>query len=546
VPAAYAHTGVFPRMTERRALRSLRALPLQFVRKATSMRARRRPTLATLSLLALAACSNGGSSTAGGATNVVIKPNVTVLADEQIASATVTEDSITLPSAGNEALANLPVGTVLVSGYQDGFIRKLSAAPTGATTQALHGVHTLGGVTSAFIRLLTVPATLTDAVSSANFDWTLAPTPLSLDANDALAGTEQAGVTIAAKMSLSPSIHVTGQIVDGSVTSFTTTVVTTASDTVSSALSFDGSKSWSGSAPVGSTSQRFLKFLGPVPVVGKVTLSLTAGYAAAVTAKATVSVGATCELTYTNGISYAADSGWDSTSSTDKECSVSGPTLGLRAGASASVYLSPKVQLAFWGVGGPFVSAQVGATASINACPQPSKWSVNGYINGTVGANASVLGISGQYMKTVASVTYPIADDTFHVSACSPDAGVDGGSDAGFDASPCYFFPAEDAGTTIDGAAATPLSPYCACFDHVPQNSLPAAATLVTSCEGFACCTTSSLLGGDRTSALNYGAGVCDCETLGAGTTFYPETCSQIAATLYPAKDAGIVVTHCP
>jgi len=402
------------------------------------------PLVLVLAGVLAASCSISNSKNSGAGTNsggqdagggVVLKPNVLVLADSVVAAATITANTITFPAAGNEALSNLAPGTVIVSGYQQGFILRVQSVTNQPATQS-GKVHTLGLGSAATILYNTVSASLIDAIWSGSFDWTYTPTPLTADGTEVLSGTETTGFSITAQGNISPSIEVKGQITNGSVSSFETMLTTTVSDTVSESLMFDGSQSWSGSAPIpaASTSKTFVEFLGPVPVVGTVTLYVVAGYSASITATANVSLGETCSVAHTDTITYDPSAGWSADDSSTSNCMNQGPTLDLDGTASVKAYFSPSIQLSFYGIGGPSLAAEVGVEASITACPGPSTWSSDAYVSGTVGANVSVLGISQQFSKPLGKVTYPIANGTFATpSICGGDGGTDGGTDGGQD-----------------------------------------------------------------------------------------------------------------
>jgi len=345
----------------------------------------------------------------------VLKPNVVVLPDSVAATATVAATTITFPAAGNESLATAAPGTILVSGYGDGFLVKVqSVMDVGGQSVGLHPLCESGCVASIVLSVL--PASLTDALSSATFDWTFAPMPLTESATEALAGTAANGWSIDGNMTLAPSIEVSGQIQDGSFASFQTVFTTALSDTVTETLQFSGTKTWQGSAPLGSASQRFIEYLPtvpPFPVVGKVILSAVAGYTASISAKANVSISETCSVTHTDTIAYDPASGWQADSEQTKMCTVPAPMLDLEATATATAYFSPTLSLAFYGVGGPSLSAKVAATATITTCPPPAAWNVEGDVTGTLGAQLSVLGISKTFSTQIASFSYPIANGDF-------------------------------------------------------------------------------------------------------------------------------------
>ena len=61
---------------------------------------------------------------------VILSPNAVILDDAVAAQATVEEDRLLFPLAGNENLLDLTVGNVLVSGYHPGFLREIVSIAT--------------------------------------------------------------------------------------------------------------------------------------------------------------------------------------------------------------------------------------------------------------------------------------------------------------------------------------------------------------------------------------------------------------------------------
>ena len=376
--------------------------------------------------LGVAGCSSSSSATAGspeagiGNDGAVLKPNVTVLSDAVAAQATIGASTLTFPAAGNEALLRIGPGAILVSGYQDGFLVRVVSVQQVASQST--GVHPLSGSTLGSILFNIAPASLTDAIESADFDWTYTPAPLAADATALLAGTATLGWSMTGSMTLTPSIEVQGHIRDGAVTGFQTTFTTVLADTVSESIAFNGKNAWSGSVPIASASQRFVEYIPtpiglPLPVVGNVALAVSAGYAANITAEANVTFGSTCSVTHTDDVAYDPAAGWAATDTSTKQCTSQAPALSLQAEADAKVYFTPSVQLTFWGVGGPSLSAEVGVTASATTCAPPATWSIDGYVKGTVGANVSALGVGAQFTHDLGEVDYPIASGNFALPA---------------------------------------------------------------------------------------------------------------------------------
>jgi len=380
-----------------------------------------------LAALGFVGCSSSSSSATAespeagtGDGGAVLEPNVTVLSDSVAAQATLGATTLTFPAAGNDALLSIGPGAILVSGYQDGFLVRVQSVQQIATQAG--GIHPLSGSTLGSILFNIVPASLTDAIASADFDWTYTPAPLAADATALLAGTATLGWSLTASTTLTPSIEVQGHIRDGAVTGFQTTFTTVLADTVSESISFNGKNSWGSSVPIASASQRFVEYLPtpiglPFPVVGNVTLAVSAGYAANITAQANVTFGSTCSVTHTDDVAYDPASGWAATDTSTKQCTNQAPALSLEAEADAKVYFTPSVQLTFWGVGGPSLSAEIGVKASATTCAPPATWSINGYVSGTVGANVSVLGVGAQFSHDLGEVDYPIASGNFTLPA---------------------------------------------------------------------------------------------------------------------------------
>ncbi len=401
-------------------------------RRPIAVRAGAALILATFPAVAVNGCSNDGGTTAtiGDASvdgGVVLQPNVVILPDSLMRLAIVSNAAVSFPPGA--PVPSVSAGTIIVSGYGDGLLRRVENVATTGTKAVGLRLQGLGG---SGITWNTGRASLTDAVASASFHWTYEPSPLSVDATQLLAGTSTAGWTISATGSVAPRIEITGQIEDGKVIAFRTKLTTKVTDSLNEAISFDGDQSWQGSVPITSASSRFVEFLGPIPVVGTVGISVSAGYSAGITANASVSLGETCSLTHTDDIAYDPTTGWSSNDTSAPQCTSQPPTLDLQARADAKAYLEPTIQLGLWGIGGPSLAAEVGAHASVNACPPPSDWSLDAYVSGSLAIDASVLGIGVQYNHALGEVTYPISSGALQTPAACSDGGADAG-EAGSD-----------------------------------------------------------------------------------------------------------------
>ena len=97
--------------------------------------------VASLACASVEGCKSSRAPDAPPTSGVILASNVRVLTDADAARVIVQPDGLLFPADMTWALS-LPPGTIVASGYQDGFLRRVTSASSQSAPKAVHsGVH---------------------------------------------------------------------------------------------------------------------------------------------------------------------------------------------------------------------------------------------------------------------------------------------------------------------------------------------------------------------------------------------------------------------
>lgn len=312
------------------------------------------------------------------------------LADEALVS--VTPNNLSF-DRNARVLDGLDVGDVIVSGGAQPFLRKVIAIggggdrlvvdtePGSLTDAILDGSMHSGG--DVFSR---------DMVPGAGDEIVIAIDQLKLDFNNTKL-LEENGVKVeidSGSIRFRPSLDVDLQIADNWISHFHAVVSGELSATlgvkITASKSFDRSFSktiWT--SPTYTATQ----FIGIVPVVEVVRVSLIASGEAHAAVSGTVQLGhATATARMEAGASYDREK-WTSISKPTITLDAGGPSVATSASASASLKLTVKLDVRLYDLAGPNISLGAYAKTAISAA---DGWSARAGIEGAFGGNVSVFG----------------------------------------------------------------------------------------------------------------------------------------------------------
>lgn len=334
--------------------------------------------------------------------NVQLKENVVTLTSPQIAAGTLLGDRLQLPLDGNEGLANLAPGTILVSQAGGGLLRKVVRVRQARAA----GGRSLGDL----LEIFTSPATLLEAVRNA--DFTIERSGIAADLNQAelVAGGGTASLSVLLTASLSISVKVTGSIRAGQFERMELELLVSENASATDRLRVMGGIAYSGSTNLLRTTSRFVEFIGPVPVFQSLTLSLDAGYQFDLAAAANIDIGLSCQGTMEKRLLYQAGSGWQNMPIVlTSNCWPEPAEFQVEGSVDARVFLRPRVDLKFYELAGPYLQAEIGLSVRGNICPNPATLSAQAYWLGTAGIDATALGMPTLFERELGAGELPIA-----------------------------------------------------------------------------------------------------------------------------------------
>lgn len=355
--------------------------------------------LRKLSVAALALCAMSCAAAAAPKDEElepIISKNARPLSDDRARTATIFPDKLLFPPSAQDWLGEVQTGEILVSGHEDGFLRRVTSIENSADSVVVH----------------TEAAALTDVVeqgsTSVSIDFAnLEPTsfhqtpglspqaasgePFSFEQN--LAGrTIEAGDGISVHitkgfLSFHPSIDVGITIRGWGVDEARAIAKGTFSSDFQ--VEIEGALELHKTKEVTLWESPSLKVplppIGPVPIVCEGRLVIKAGFQLDAAGKISVTLGQGFSFDSSFGVRYTSDGGWNKVSSFDPQWMPEPPTLGADVQVQARGYLRSSLVLGFYGGSKIFgTGAQVdlsvipGLRLSYSSSDPPPGWGLYG------------------------------------------------------------------------------------------------------------------------------------------------------------------------
>ena len=332
------------------------------------------------------------------ASPVEVVSNLCIIPDSVAQTSTVTADQLSFPSGVAGSAASCKVGDVVVSGYNRGYIRTITAI--SATADAL--------------RFTTKQADLTDAVKNGKAHWVLdvarqpQPTPVAgtstrseaLGTGDLSSGIDLTGTTVYSdanttvtithgRIKLDASAIVNADVAHNDLNRFD--INTAGNVDADLAIKVDSTQPLSidRSREVWSGHQLFFELFGPVPVVIVAEVSVEAGAAVSLDCGVSSEIGAHITGGVTGGIHYDGTD-WTEDGTSTLSADPIGPTMDRTVNVSIKPYLKIKVGYKFYGLVGPFAELQPYGLFTAQLAPDP-QWTLHAGASLTVGFETAAI-----------------------------------------------------------------------------------------------------------------------------------------------------------
>lgn len=397
-------------------------------------------------------------------TEVVLADSVRVISDEQASTVEMGGDFLTFPFAGNEDLLTLEQGDVVVAGPAgpdtgnvSGFLREVLAVDQDGERIIIQAKQ----------------ASLTDAIVSGEFHDTVdlhddsrrygpgGIGDITVGVNlDGFAFSSDPDLTISitrGRILFDPSFDRGMRIRRARLQHLTAVARGRFEIELALQVSAGGTTTTSREMEVWrSRPYVFTQLIGGIfPVVEVVTISLYAGVSASFSASTRLEAGLRAQGDIAAGVRYE-NQDWEIVAEQGLGFEATDRSFERRAIAgSVRGYIEPRVDIRFYGVGGPQIALQPYADATIREIPLPASWEISGGLRGRVGVRMSILdGSSLSFSRQLFDFDATLAQGTFEDEGEAeaeaegepvPDAGVhrrDGGWVHGVDV---------DASTCNDG-----------------------------------------------------------------------------------------------
>ena len=415
------------------------------------------PKIAAVTIVILAACSSGPET--------VISPRARPLTDDVAKRAVIYPDRLAFPVEGNADLMALTDGDIVVSGWQDGFLRRVTAVSDDGqqhvvitTTAATLTDVVVEGETHTSIDMTTEAAHWPGARRALGifdgFEVNLDGKTLYTDPAIGLAVRVTKGSLV-----FSPTLDLGIAIKGGQLTfrAVETGVITTdlhVEAICSQALDKDVEVTLFESPPFSIP----LPAIGPIPITVTGKLQVKAGVHISAKEQVSAAAGATASATLTIGVTYADDE-FQPVHDFTTTWTHDGPRVGADASLHFLGYLSGGLELGFFG-GLDLGLVKVGAGGNVGVSAQPylqldydtatpDQWALRAGVRGRYWGTLTVL---GSKVAGISEPGSPLFDESTQIAPADPSAtlpvdagtctdqiwnGLESGVDCGGSCPPC-------------------------------------------------------------------------------------------------------------
>src|SRR5664279_3914376 len=387
-----------------------------------------------LSRVALMIVIAGGACSSSPDT--VISPRAKPLPDAVAKQAVVYSDHLAFPSDGNEDLMALSSGDIVVSGWQDGFLRKVTAVSSDgehvviATTAAALTDVVEAGETQVSVDMTTEAARWPGArVAPGIFDGF----DINLDGKQ-IYSDPAIGLSVRitkGSLKFAPTLDL-GIAIKDSTLAFH--AIETGPITADLHIEAQCSKSLDKDVEVTLfESPPFVIVLppiGPIPITVSGKVEVKAGIHIAANAEVTASAGATASATLKVGVTYS-DGSFQAVHDFGTTWTPEGPSLGAEAALHFLGYVSGGLELGvFGGLDLGLVKLGAGGNVGVSAQPYlqldydtatPDQWALRAGVRGRYWGTLSVL---GSKVAGISAPGNPLFDESSQVAPVVPGATI--------------------------------------------------------------------------------------------------------------------------
>jgi cysteine-rich repeat protein len=351
-----------------------------------------------------------------------ISPDVTVLSDDVGAALLSVDDDgrYTFAPGAEPALRHLPAGQVIVSGYQGGFLRRVSSV----------------AVSDEGIVVETTDASLTDAVARGEFHQTSRPSEegvhryalgetrvdfSGLSLYDGQVGNADVSVRVATgSIEFQPDVDIDLEIERREVRRFRAV----ASGTIELEIGLEATASSGATVTheveLARYEKLFVQWIGFVPVVEVVSVSFHAGVKLDGEESLSLSTGVRATAAVSAGAEYL-DGRWSPVADADSDLGFDPPVLELDLGLGIEAYVRAEVGVDFYAVAGPRINVKPYLALELDPLAEPCL-ALDGGLTADASFELHVLDVA------IAEFSTSLFDhrDTLFERSCTTGADADG------------------------------------------------------------------------------------------------------------------------
>ena len=315
-----------------------------------------------------------------------ISDNTNILPDDQVAQAEIIENAVIFPKEGNEELLAIEEGDVIVSGYENGFLRKVtSISETGESITFQTIEASLVDAFDSMDVVMEIPLEsakgLVDVVFDGMvlFDGTVEGSSLRVEITH---GEFHFNPVLKAEIVISGnSLERFYFEIDSDLSAILDATATSTAEFTVYGLEV--------SIPI-ATSPYVVILIGGFPVVIRASLDLVSGFEASFNASLEVSGGASVESPIKAGVLYENGS-WYLIEETNFQFTPFGPEFSGNVTSEFESYCDFSLNVNFYELAGPFV--KIGPKTTIRKYLIPwCQWEVLAGVDGSIGIESTFLG----------------------------------------------------------------------------------------------------------------------------------------------------------
>jgi hypothetical protein len=307
----------------------------------------------------------------------ILAENVIQLTESEVAAADVEDASIVF-SSPSDAVRKIKSGDTLTTvGSKRAFIRKVKSVSVSAS----------GAVT-----VVTENGTLIDLAQRVKTQKKLTLPTVAIDfSGKNLAGSGRATVTCSqCSIRYTPTLDLGLDVQNRKIDHFSAEFDGDLVGKLAVAANANAAAEVNQEVEVFHATTRLVQMVGAVPIWEDVTVSVAVGFSASLGPKSKIETGVTATKRMHGGVMYDGTS-WSTVQDGDVTFDYQPPTLSFDIGASAKVYVKPKLQVKLYSLAGPYLAGEAFVNVDAHVCPAPAVWSATAGLGVNVGASLDFL-----------------------------------------------------------------------------------------------------------------------------------------------------------